>query len=106
MDQRRPDAHRCGPAFARAFWEEPWASYPNEQLRVSSRSADVAHHGCRIVRKYAGHRQKVADVPVDDTEQRDDCGLVRGDRKNSVTGDRRGYDKPRLRIDFAIKPCA
>jgi hypothetical protein len=31
-------------------------------------------------REHAGHWRQVADVTVDDAEQRDDRGLVRGDR--------------------------
>jgi hypothetical protein len=37
------------------------------------------HAPARVVRKNAGHRRQVADVPVDDPEQRDDGGLVGGD---------------------------
>jgi hypothetical protein len=33
----------------------------------------------RIVWKHAGHRRQVADVAVDDAEQRDDRGLAGGD---------------------------
>jgi hypothetical protein len=47
----------------RAFWEQPWASYPNEQLRVSSRRA---HDRRRVIGKHAGHQRQVADVPVDE----------------------------------------
>src|SRR6266404_3347904 len=35
---------------------------------------------CGIVRKHAGHRWEVTDIAVDDAEQRDDRGLVGGDR--------------------------
>ena len=37
-------------------------------------------HRGRIIRKHAGHRRQIADVSVDDPEQRDDGGLIGGDR--------------------------
>jgi hypothetical protein len=33
-----------------------------------------------VVRKHAGHRREIADVPIDDPKQRDDGGLVGRDR--------------------------
>ena len=39
----------------------------------------VADHRSRIIRKHARHRCEVADIAVDDAEQRDDRGLVGGD---------------------------
>lgn len=36
----------------------------------------VADHGRGIVGKNARHRREVADVPIDNAEQRDDGGLV------------------------------
>jgi hypothetical protein len=39
----------------------------------------AGNHRGRIVGKDAGHRREVADMAVDDAEQRDDCGLVSGD---------------------------
>jgi len=38
------------------------------------------HDRHRIIGKHTGHRREVADVPVHDAEQRDDRGLVGGDR--------------------------
>jgi hypothetical protein len=43
-------------------------------------TASIAHDRRGIVGKHAGHWRQIADVPVDDSEQRDDGGLVRGDR--------------------------
>src|SRR4029077_10382218 len=39
----------------------------------------VADHRSRIIRKHARHRCEVADIAVDDAEQRSDGGLVRCD---------------------------
>ena len=36
--------------------------------------------GRRMVGKRAGHRRQTADIPVDHSEERDDGGLVDGDR--------------------------
>jgi hypothetical protein len=36
----------------------------------------AGNHRSRIVRKHAGHRRQIADVPVDDAQERDDRGLV------------------------------
>ena len=52
-----------------------------QRIIASSRAAvGVADHRGRIVRKHARHRREVADVAVDDAEQREDGGLVGGDR--------------------------
>jgi hypothetical protein len=40
----------------------------------------VPNDGGGIVRKEAGHRRKIADVPIHDAEQRANSFLVRGDR--------------------------
>jgi hypothetical protein len=40
----------------------------------------IADHRRGIVREYPGHRRKVADIAVEDAEERDDRGLVGGDR--------------------------
>jgi hypothetical protein len=39
----------------------------------------VADDGRGIVRKHARNRRKIADIAIDDAEQRDDGGLVGGD---------------------------
>ena len=49
-----------------------------QRIMVSSRC--VAHDRRWIVREDAGHRRRVANVSIDDPEQRDDGGLVGGDR--------------------------
>jgi hypothetical protein len=41
--------------------------------------ACIADDRGRIIRKHARHRREVADVAIDDAEQRDDRGLVGGD---------------------------
>ena len=41
-------------------------------------AGEVTHHGRWIVRKYAGHRRQIADVPIHYPEERNDSGLVRG----------------------------
>ena len=40
----------------------------------------VSDHGRRVVREDARHGRQVADVAIDDAEERKDGGLVRGDR--------------------------
>jgi hypothetical protein len=47
---------------------------------VSSRPLSVlTDHRSRIIWKHARHRREVADIAVDDAEQRDDRGLIGGD---------------------------
>jgi hypothetical protein len=46
--------------------------------------ARIADHQGRIDGKHAGHRREVADIAVDDTEQRDDRRLVRRDAVDGV----------------------
>ena len=51
-----------------------------QRIMVSSRAGvGVADHRRRIVGKHARHRREVADVAVDDAEQRGDGRLVGGD---------------------------
>ena len=48
-------------------------------------SHGVADHRSRIIRKHARHRREVADIAIDDAEQRDDRRLVRRDRIENCT---------------------
>jgi hypothetical protein len=51
-----------------------------QRIIVSSRSSPTLRiTGAWIVRRHAGHRRQVADIAVDDAEQRDDGGLICGD---------------------------
>ena len=47
--------------------------------RIMLAGLSVADHRSRIIRKHARHRREVADIAVDDAEQRSDGGLVGGD---------------------------
>ena len=50
------------------------------RIMLNSPGVGVARHRGRIIRKHARHRCEVADVAIDDAEQRGDGGLVCGDR--------------------------
>ena len=53
---------------------------PHRAVASSRPSAPLRTIGACVVRKHARHRREVADVSVDDAKQRDDGGLVGGDR--------------------------
>jgi hypothetical protein len=55
------------------------AACPNASCHLGA-GVGIADHWRGIVRKDARHRREVADVTIDDAEQRGDGGLVRGDR--------------------------
>jgi 2-phospho-L-lactate guanylyltransferase (CobY/MobA/RfbA family) len=52
---------------------------PSRGSKLSS-VGSVAHDRSLVVRKHARHRSQIADVSVDDAKQRDNGGLVGGDR--------------------------
>jgi hypothetical protein len=56
-------ARRCGEEVLRMFVTGGPA------VRDGGGIPHVAHHGGRVVREYAGHRRKVADVSVHHAEQ-------------------------------------
>ena len=48
----------------------------------------VTHDRSFVTRKHTGHRRQVADMAVDDPEQRDDGGLIGVDRVEVADVDR------------------
>ena len=59
--------------FLTPRWRSASASAPSRFRAV------FADHRSRIIREHARHRREVADIAIDDAEQRDDRRLVRRD---------------------------
>jgi len=59
----------------RAACAHRWRHAPAHHGQLGP-AAGVADHRGRVVGKHARHRRQIADVTVDDAEQRDDRGLV------------------------------
>ena len=62
----------------RAARARRWRHAPAHRDHLAP-ALSVADHRSRVVGKHARHWRQVADVAVDDAEQRDDRGLVGGD---------------------------
>ena len=70
---RKPPRLPARPTCSRRWWHAP------AHHRQFAPGFGVADHRRRKIGKHTCHRRQIADVAVDDAEQRDDRGLVGGD---------------------------